>query len=383
LRQLDETSVDAATRVLDAATRARSWSRGVTLRARVVYVRFNPTDVSCRCQRKLSTEGLVAQSVDSLEPASYLGSVALSGSHETANGIHRRPPSPLDDVDAALAAHYGRLSPSQRRAIDRLVADTRYGAVVSPAELARLVNVHPSVVTRAAQVLGFEGFPDLQARLRAGFLQLQVQPQPHVPHGVSTGVQDETPEAIALASLLADAEYIRSTAEALSPHTFESVVSALVKARRVYIFGAVGSHGLALLLGMALRLLLPDTRLLRQDYGDLAEQAVGLDASDVLVVIGFHKVGRITTELVRWAASLGATTIGITDSRSNAVARAASHALYAHIGGQRQLKAYPAAGTSLVNAIATAVALRTGDSARLRIEAAHQLSTRLGTDAEV
>jgi DNA-binding MurR/RpiR family transcriptional regulator len=303
--------------------------------------------------------------------------VPLSGSQKIANGINPRPRSPLEDIDAALAAHYGRLSPSQRRAIDRLVADTRYGAIVSPAELARLVNVHPSVVTRAAQVLGFEGFPDLQARLRAGFLQ------PQAPRRVSPGVQDETPEAIALASLLADAEYIRSTAEALSPRTLESVVSALVKARRVYIFGAVGSHGLALLLSLALRLLLPDTRLLRQDYGDLAEQAVGLDASDALVVIGFHKVGRVTTELVRWAASLGATTIGIADSRSNPVARATSHALCVHIGGQRQLKGYPAAGTSLVNAIATAVALRTGDSARLRIEAAHQLSTRLGTDGEV
>jgi DNA-binding MurR/RpiR family transcriptional regulator len=291
------------------------------------------------------------------------------------NGVAASPRSPLDEIDAAVAAHYSRLSPSQRRAIDGLLADTRYGAIVSPAELARTVKVHPSVLTRAAQVLGFEGFPDLQARLRAGFLE--------APLRASAAQASETPEAIAIDVMLADVEAIRSTIESLNPRVLEAAVSALVEARRVYIFGAIGSHGLALLLSMALRLLLPDTRLLRQDYGDLAEQAVGLDATDALVAIGFHKAGRVTTELVRWAAGRGAATIGITDRRSNPVARLTGHTLYVHLGAQRQLKGYPPAGTSLVNAIATAVALRTGDAARSRLEEAKLLSTRLGTEDEL
>jgi len=78
--------------------------------------------------------------------------------------------SGLGTVHAAVAEHYDRLSPGQRRVIDRLLADTRYAAVVSAPELAHEVGVSESTVTRAAQALGFAGYPDLQARLRQRFV---------------------------------------------------------------------------------------------------------------------------------------------------------------------------------------------------------------------
>ena len=165
----------------------------------------------------------------------------------------------LRSVHAAVAERYDRLSPGQRRVIDRLLADTRYAAVVSAPELALEVGVSESTVTRAAQALGFAGYPDLQARLRQRFVD-------GVPERVEASLADlgDTSEAAAIRVMLEDAQSVRATAEDLDPATLTAVVDLLVKARRVYVFGARGSFGLALMLAIGLRLLLPDARLLNQ-----------------------------------------------------------------------------------------------------------------------
>ncbi|HEY8600030.1 MAG TPA: hypothetical protein VIL85_16455, partial [Thermomicrobiales bacterium] len=54
----------------------------------------------------------------------------------------------LREVTAAVAEGYERLSPGQRRVIDRLLDDTRLGAIISAAELAREAQVSESTVTR-------------------------------------------------------------------------------------------------------------------------------------------------------------------------------------------------------------------------------------------
>ena len=53
--------------------------------------------------------------------------------------------------------------------------------------------------------------------------------------------------------MLEDAESVRGTAEDLDPATLSAIVELLVGARRVYVFGARGSFGLALILMMRFR----------------------------------------------------------------------------------------------------------------------------------
>ena len=107
---------------------------------------------------------------------------------------------------------YGRLSPSQRRVIDHLLADTRYAAVISGPELARTLEVSESTVTRAAQTLGFSGFPDLQAHLRDFFVG-------GVSERVAMALHElgDSPADAAIRVMLEDAERVRHTAEDLAP----------------------------------------------------------------------------------------------------------------------------------------------------------------------
>lgn len=280
------------------------------------------------------------------------------------------------DVERAVAAHYERLGPGQRRVVDRLLSDTRYAAM-SAAELAREVDVDESTVTRAAQALGFAGYPDVRTRLRERLLSA-------VPERVQAAVVDlgDTPEAAAVRAILEDADSLRATAQDLHAETLGGAVDALVAAPRVLIFGSRGSYGLAMMLEIGLRLLRPGARLLSQAAGDLADQLVDLAPDDTLVVISMRRVDRVGVDVLRHAARVGARTVAITDHRSNPVARAGEHTLIARLAPLRLLPSY-ASGASLVHALLTVVALRThGAESAARLEAAEQLWSDFGTHAE-
>jgi len=279
------------------------------------------------------------------------------------------------DLEAALAANYERLSQGKRRVIDRLLADTRYAVVVSAPELAREVGVSESTVTRAAQALGFAGYPDLQGILRERFFGATAVPERIDASATELG---ESPELAGLRVMREDADSVRATAEELPPETLAAAVDALTHARRVYVFGARGSYGLALMLSIGLRLLLPETRLLSQAAGDLPDQLVGMRSNDVLVAISFRRVDRVTVGVMRHASRSGAKIIGIADHLSSPVARLASISLVARLGPLRLMPSY-AAGSSLVNALTTVVSLRTRAKAKAELRLAEQLWEEFGT----
>jgi DNA-binding MurR/RpiR family transcriptional regulator len=280
-------------------------------------------------------------------------------------------------IEAAVAEHYDRLSPGQRRVIDRLLMDTRYGAVTSAPELAAELGLSESTVTRAAQALGFAGYPDLRAHLRVRLVG-------SVPERIEASVaglsRDEGPEAAAVRVMLEDAESVRATAEDLDRAAFGQVVNQLITAERVQVFGSRGSHGLALMLSIGLRLLLPDVQLLNQAAGDLPDLLLGLGPRHALVAISFRRVDRAAVGVLRHARRAGTTTVGLVDSLSSPVARLADLRLVARLGPLRLMPSY-AAGASLVNALTTAVSLRTRDRVP-DLRAAERLWEEFGTYAE-
>jgi DNA-binding MurR/RpiR family transcriptional regulator len=287
------------------------------------------------------------------------------------------PPSDgLVQVEQAVAARYGVLSRGQRRVIDLLLTDTRRGAVLSAADLAAEASVSESTVTRAAQALGFAGFPDLQARLRASFASSRIERL-----RASAAVLGNTPEEAALQVMLEDADEIRTTVSQLDLATIRAALDAIIGARRTHVFGSRGSHGLAHMLVLGLRMVLPETRLLRQEAGDLVDRLTRIEAGDTVIAIGFHRVHRDTVHVVREARRAGALTIAITDRRSGPIGREADLALIARIGPPRLVSSHTV-GASLVNGLLTAAGLQLQDRAAEHLQALEKLMDQLGTHAE-
>ena len=281
------------------------------------------------------------------------------------------------EIEAAVAAHYDGLGPSQKRVIDLLLEDTRYAAFTA-AELARELDVNESTVTRAAQALGFAGYPDLRARLRERLFDA-------VPDRVEASVAELGASAeatlIAQRAIEDDVDALRRTAAELVPTTFEAVVNALIDAPRVFVLGSRGSHGTAETLGMGLRLSRPGIVVLSQAAGDLGDQLLDLSAADVLVVISLRRIDQVAVQALSYANGTGALSIAITDHRANLIGRISTHTLVAGLPKLRQLPSY-ASSLSLVHALLTVVALRLHSDAALRLETAEALWRAFETHVE-
>lgn len=284
-------------------------------------------------------------------------------------------PTGIERIDRAIAEHYARLSSSQRRVVDRLLSDARYGALVSAADLASTIGVSESTVTRAAQAIGFAGYPDLQRHLRLRFVA------PVTERLVPRATDDDVPGNLFADVLMDDAARIREMAEDIAPAEVESVVDSIVRARRVAIFGERGSHGLALMFGIGLRLILDDVQVLDQAAGDLPDQLLSIGQGDVVVAISFRRVDRMTVRVLTHAREAGSETIVITDHRSSPAARAAGRALIARIGALRLMPSF-APGASLVNAILEEVAAKRSGGATERLQRAERLWRAFGSYAE-
>jgi DNA-binding MurR/RpiR family transcriptional regulator len=140
----------------------------------------------------------------------------------------------------------------------------------------------------------------------------------------------------------------------------------------VLVFGERGSHGLALMLAMGLRLLVDDTHLISQAAGDVPDQLLGLGDGDVVVAVSFRRVDRMTVDVLRYARSKGAKTVALTDHRSSPASRASDLALIARIGAIRLMPSF-APGASLVNALLEEVAARKAPGMDHRLHDAEEL----------
>jgi DNA-binding MurR/RpiR family transcriptional regulator len=275
-------------------------------------------------------------------------------------------------LEEAVSLHYAKLAPSQRRVIDTLISEKRYAAY-SASDLARELGVNESTVTRAAQRLGFAGYPDMRTRLRDRLSAA-------IPDRVEASVEElggASPH-VAVRAIHADIEAIRATLEELVPSTLAASVEALARARTVYVFGSRGSYGLAEIFGIGLRLLRTGVFMLSQTAGDLGDQLIDLGSADALVAISFRRIDRVTVGVVQQAATGGATTIVVTDHRTNPVARLASHTLIARLPPLRLLPSY-ASGASLVHALLTLMALRLHKHTPTRLRRAERLWGEFGT----
>ena len=72
--------------------------------------------------------------------------------------------------DALVRQRYVKLSPAHRRIADYLLADGRRAALVPAADIAKTLDMSEATVSRFAQALGYDGYPQLRDRLRERFL---------------------------------------------------------------------------------------------------------------------------------------------------------------------------------------------------------------------
>lgn len=276
-----------------------------------------------------------------------------------------------------VRARYEELSPAHRRVAQYMLVDGRRAALVPAAEVAAALKMSEATVVRFAKAVGFAGYPELRDQLRERFLTYATS----LDRLAATSDERGPDRTDVLSRVLADdADTILRTLAQVPRETFAHVVSGILAAETVYVVGFRGSAGIALMLGMGLRIFLPNTRVIAMNVGDTAEQLLALGRADFVIVVSYLRYAGQTLETLRYAREVGARSVAITDSPASPVARAADLVLITPVTTPRVMASY-APGASIASALVEAVAAKRGPAAGRSLRTAEGLWERFRVHA--
>jgi DNA-binding MurR/RpiR family transcriptional regulator len=253
---------------------------------------------------------------------------------------------PVEDWLRRLAD--GRpLSRAVHDVVQSAIGNPEFASYASAMDVAKTANVNVATVTRAAQAVGFSGWPALRQEIRARYLGLLTASEVATIHSAhSTG----QPFDDALSRHLEGLNAVRKT---LDRRVVRQFAKALASSNRRLIaasgsFAAVGkllAHN-ATLAGYRTELI--------EDGATLANAISDLSGSDMVVAITYWRLYNATIVAARQAKALGATLCVISDTAVSPLAELADHLLIV-----------PAEGASFFPSMAPSVAVVEGICAEL------------------
>jgi DNA-binding MurR/RpiR family transcriptional regulator len=247
----------------------------------------------------------------------------------------------LDDVMKAATS----TDPSSRVAqqVARVVLQQpERSSYASSRELAEIAGVDVSSVTRAAQALGFTGWPELREALRARYLRSLSQAEAGEEAGDEAG--DATEPRAASRSLDAD----RRALSLLRPdlESIARITRVVGRAETRVALGALASLFAERAGALGYRTAIPG------DGGELAHTIGGLVPGDVVVVFEFRRLADAALRAAARSRESGAVVCAITDTPGSPLTAMADEVLHVPSEGADGLPTL-IGGVAVVNAICT------------------------------
>lgn len=264
---------------------------------------------------------------------------------------------------AELAATSG-LTKSQQRVADVIAKNPRLASFSEIAEIAQRAAADNSTVVRAAQSLGFRGWPDLQRELRSRYLAQISSEETLMVHGrYRSPVHD---------AITHDINNLRQTLDGNTPEDVESAIQALARARNILVVGMGSYAGPAVVmahLGSTMGYpIVGETR----GGVYLATASNTLGPGDVLVVVNIWRSIKQIIKTAEAAHAAGATVLAITDVRRGPLNDVADHSLVVPSEGVSFFQSVTAV-TSVVYGLLAGMEAAQPERSRAAIRRAQQL----------
>lgn len=226
-------------------------------------------------------------------------------------------------------------------------------AFMTAARLGSIVGVSESTVVRFATELGFDGYPKLQKALQELIRTKLTAVQRMEVASDRIGDQD-----VLTTVLNSDMDKIRLTLEEIDKTEFQSIVNAIINAKKIYILGVRSSAALASFLGFYFNLLFDNVRLVHTtSVSEMFEQILRVGSEDVVIGISFPRYSRRTIKALQYAKKQGSTVIAITDSNLSPLIEYSTYKLIARSDMASFVDSL-VAPLSVINALIVALAMR-------------------------
>jgi DNA-binding MurR/RpiR family transcriptional regulator len=202
----------------------------------------------------------------------------------------------------------GQLTKTDRKVVEELLANPREGAFLSLPELALRAAVHPTSAVRLAKKLGYGGYPELRSQLQTELLDV-----PPPAERVRERLAHMSSGSILAALVHSEVAALQQLPELIFQADIDRAARAIIKARRIYVFGR--NHAVALMQLMTLRLR-------RSGYAaqaierfgiELADDLLDLSAKDLVIGFAFTKPPADLQKTLHYAERAGAKTMIISD----------------------------------------------------------------------
>ncbi|WP_331749532.1 MULTISPECIES: MurR/RpiR family transcriptional regulator [unclassified Streptomyces] len=236
--------------------------------------------------------------------------MSASQNHDPADGDSQWLGDALPDV---------RLSKAQARVVDVIVRNPQLSSYAEIAEIAERADVNSSTVVRAAQTLGYRGWPDLQRELRARYLVHISTEETLTEHGEHRSPLHD--------SLTHDIENLRQTLESNSAADAEAAIATLASARSILVVGVGSFAGPASVMAHLGSTMGYPVTLESRAGVHLATAVNCLGPGDVILVINMWRSTKQVIVAADAARAAGATVVAITDMRRGRLATAIAHHL--------------------------------------------------------
>ena len=229
------------------------------------------------------------------------------------------------DLLAIIEDRMPTFSKGQKQIAGYIIEHYDKAAYLTAAKLGKLVGVSESTVVRFANELEFEGYPELQDALQKMIRTRLTSVQRMEVTNSLIGDGDVLDKV-----LLADAEKIRYTMDAIDRQAFHEAVDKITAAKRIYIIGVRSASSLAGFLNFNLRMIFDDVKFVQTTSGsEMFEEIMRIGEGDVMIAISFPRYSKRIVNAVEFARRAGADVVALTDSDNSPIAEYANQLLIA------------------------------------------------------
>ena len=215
--------------------------------------------------------------------------------------------------ESLINSFEGKLTDADQELISIILGEPSEVVYLSSTELASKAAVHASTVVRLARKLGFDGFPDMRQKLRQD-VEFKKNSSDKIRQRI-----DLIEKGSNLSDLIeSEIAAIAAISNTVSQNQIDEVVNKIYKAKSIFIVGRGSAAPLMTHFERRLRRSGIQCRVaLNLQRRDLAEQLIGIQKGDAIVVFGFQSINSLPSgysSLIESAKSIGAHSIAIGDS---------------------------------------------------------------------
>lgn len=198
-------------------------------------------------------------------------------------------------------------------------------AFMTASKLGATVGVSESTVVRFATELDYDGYPKMQKAM-----QEMIRDKLTSVQRIEVTKNRINNDDILSTVLNQDIEKIRRTLEETSKEDFKNAVSAIAKAKTIYIFAVRSSAALASFLGYYYSLIFENVKIIN-NYGEteIHEKLFRISSDDVIIGISFPRYSNAAIKAMTFAHHRGAKVIALTDSMSSPLVSVSDYVLIA------------------------------------------------------